>query len=78
MLALVASCDMHLEQMDVKTTFLHSDLEEQIYMELSVGFSKGLSGWLVCKLKRSLYESKHSSRRWYKHFDSNMFQIGYR
>ena len=26
MLALVASHDMHLEQMDVKTIFLHSDL----------------------------------------------------
>ena len=33
MLALVASHDMHLEHMDVKTTFLHNDLGEQIYME---------------------------------------------
>ena len=32
-LALVASWDMHLEQMDVKIAFLHGDLEEQIYME---------------------------------------------
>jgi hypothetical protein len=31
--ALVAHFDMALEQMDVKTTFLHGDLEEQIYME---------------------------------------------
>ncbi|KAL0423289.1 UNVERIFIED_CONTAM: Retrovirus-related Pol polyprotein from transposon TNT 1-94 [Sesamum radiatum] len=32
-LALVSSWDLHLEQMDAKTTFLHGDLEEQIYME---------------------------------------------
>ena len=32
-LALVAHYDMALEQMDVKTAFLHGDLEEQIYME---------------------------------------------
>jgi hypothetical protein len=32
-LALVAYYDMALEQMDVKTTVLHGDLEEQIYME---------------------------------------------
>jgi hypothetical protein len=32
-LALVAHYDMALGQMDVKTTFLHGDLEEQIYME---------------------------------------------
>lgn len=31
--ALVANRDMHLEQMNMKIAFLHSDLEEQIYME---------------------------------------------
>ena len=31
-LALVAQDDLYLEQMDVKTTFLHGDLDEEIYM----------------------------------------------
>ncbi|KAL0458150.1 UNVERIFIED_CONTAM: Retrovirus-related Pol polyprotein from transposon TNT 1-94 [Sesamum latifolium] len=39
-LALVASWDLHLEQMDVKTIFLHGDLEEHIYMEQSDGFTQ--------------------------------------
>jgi hypothetical protein len=30
---LIAHYDMALEQMDLKTTYLHGDLEEQIYME---------------------------------------------
>lgn len=32
-LGLAASLDLEVEQMDVKTAFLHGDLEEEIYME---------------------------------------------
>ena len=31
-LSLVVANDLHLEQLDVKTTFLHGDLEKEIYM----------------------------------------------
>ena len=37
-LALVASLDLELEQLDVKTTFLHGDLDEEIYMDQPKGF----------------------------------------
>ena len=33
LLALVAMEDMELQQLDVKTTFLHSELDEEIYMK---------------------------------------------
>ena len=31
-LSIVATKDFHLEQLDVKTIFFHSDLDEDIYM----------------------------------------------
>jgi hypothetical protein len=64
--------------MDVKITFLHGDLEEQIYMEQPEGFNQPGQEHLVCKLKKSLYGLKQSLRQWYKRFDSYMIKIGYR
>ena len=57
-LSLVATENLFLEQLDVKTAFLHGDLEEDIYMHQPEGFEvKGKEGY-VCKLKKSLYSLK--------------------
>ncbi|CAL8994262.1 unnamed protein product, partial [Prunus brigantina] len=74
LLALVAQFDLELAQLDVKTAFLHGDLEEEIYMSQPEGFKvAGKENW-VCKLQKSLYGLKQSPRQWYKRFDR--FMIG--
>ena len=77
LLALVAQFNIELEQLDVKTAFLHGDLEETIYMEQPEGFREAEKEDYVCKLKRSLHKLKQSPRQWYKRSDSYMLQIGY-
>jgi len=37
-MALVANFDLKLHQMDVKTTFLNCDLEDEVYMKQFEGF----------------------------------------
>ena len=77
-LGLAASLDLEVEQMDVKTAFLHGDLEEEIYMEQPEGFKvKGKEDY-VCRLKKSLYGLKQAPRQWYKKFESVMEEQGYK
>ena len=51
-----------VHQMDVKNSFLHSDLSEEIYMEQPQGFMQDSS--LVCRLKKYLYGLKQAPRAW--------------
>jgi hypothetical protein len=71
-LSLVVVEYLHLEQLDVKTTFLHGDLEEEIYMQQPQGYEVKEKENLVCRLKKSLYGLKKAPRQWYLKFDRFM------
>ena len=58
MLEIVATENLELIQLDVKTTFPHGDLKEEIYMEQPKGFVASGQEHLVCRLKKSLYDLK--------------------
>ena len=55
LLGIVAMHDLELEQLDVKTTFLHRELEEDIYMQRLEDFIVSRKEDYVCLLKKSLY-----------------------
>ena len=77
LLALVAMHDLELEQLDVKTAFLHGELEEEIYMRQPDGFVVEGKEDHVCLLKKSLYGLKQSPRQWYKRFYQFMLGHGF-
>ncbi|KAG8497073.1 hypothetical protein CXB51_008352 [Gossypium anomalum] len=72
LLGIVAMHDLELEQLDVKTTFLDRELEEDIYMQQPEGFIVSEKEDYVYLLRKSLYSLKQSPRQWYKRFDSFM------
>ncbi|GJW53374.1 retrovirus-related pol polyprotein from transposon TNT 1-94 [Tanacetum coccineum] len=76
-LAMYATYDLHLEQLDVKTAFLHGNLEEEIYMLQPEGFKQKGKENLVCRLNKSLYGLKQAPRCWYKRFDSFIRSLEY-
>ena len=51
-----------MHQFDVKTVFLHSPIEEEVYLEQPQG-SDGEK--LVCRLKKSIYDLKEAADNWY-------------
>jgi ATP-binding cassette subfamily B (MDR/TAP) protein 1 len=63
--------------MDVKTAFLHGDLEEEIYMHQPVGFEERGNESLVCRLRKSLYGLKQAPRQWYMKFENFMEENGF-
>jgi hypothetical protein len=63
--------------MKVNTTFLHGDLEEEIYMRQLECFAVTGNKEMFCKLKQSLYGLKQSPRMWYQKFDTYILGLGF-
>jgi hypothetical protein len=78
MMALVAHYNLELHQMDVKTTFLNGDLEENVYMAQPKGFVMEGKERMRCRLKKLIYGLKQASRQWYLKFDRTIKAFGFK
>ena len=58
LLSLAANLDWPLHQFDVKNAFLYGDLEEEVYMDILLGFETSSKTIGVCKLQKALYGLK--------------------
>ena len=58
MLAIAVQCDWEIRQIDVKTAYLHGELDEEIFMEPPEGFPA--PNGHVYRLKKALYGLKQA------------------
>jgi len=82
LLALVCENDWELEGMDVKTAFLHSHLEEKVFIDIPEGLHTEIAnttsaGRTVCELRKSIYGLTQSPRTWYGRINQFIIDHGF-
>nr|GEV57697.1 retrovirus-related Pol polyprotein from transposon TNT 1-94 [Tanacetum cinerariifolium] len=76
-LAYVAHKGFTMYQMDVKTSFLHGSLKEDVYVCQPEGFIDVDHLSHVYKLKKALYGLKQAPRAWYDELSTFLLQKGF-
>jgi hypothetical protein len=65
-------------QMDIKSSFLNGELEEEVYIDQPKGFQLSENVDYVCKLKKAVYGIKQDPRAWYSRLDKYLQQAGFK
>ena len=75
LLALSAKLGLEVHQMDVKTAFLNSVIDAEIYMIQPEGYVQDPT--LVCRLNKSLYGAKQAGRLWAQLLHTTLVKLEY-
>jgi hypothetical protein len=76
-LSLAISQGLSIHHLDVQNTFLHSVLEEDIYMKQPPGFEDSSKPTYHCKFNKALYSLKQAPHAWYSRLSSKLQVLGF-
>ncbi|MCO5593431.1 hypothetical protein L7F22_047445 [Adiantum nelumboides] len=74
--ALAAHYQFHLHQVNIKTAFLHGDLDEELYLQQPPHYEDSTSPHYVC-LHKAIYGLKQSPQQWYLKLHQFLIAHGY-
>jgi hypothetical protein len=78
LIGLAAQRGWKLFHMDVKTVFLHRDLDEEVYITQPRGFEISGNEHLVLRLNKAFYGLKQAPKMWYEKIDSYLRAQGFK
>jgi hypothetical protein len=81
-LAIAAHHHYFVDQLDVNTAFLNSQLKETVYMKVPAGYSEFVDATVtpsmhVLQLNKSIYGLKQAGRDWYETQHAAMISLGF-
>lgn len=76
-IAFAANHGWEIYRLDVKSTFLYGELNEDVYVEQPKGYVKNGSEHKVYELCKALYGLKHASRSWFSQIESYFIKEGF-
>lgn len=65
-------------QLDVKSAFLHGDLNEEVYVEQPPGYVIKEEEHKVYRLRKALYGLKQAPRAWYSRIEAYFMNEGFK
>ena len=77
LIAIAAQKDLQLHQLDVTTAFLNGQFEAEIFMKQPEGYVIKGKEHMVCRLKKSIYGLKQSSRCWNATLHFHLLDMGF-
>lgn len=76
-IAVAAYQNWSIYQLDVKSAFLHGELEETVFIDQPQGFMKRGNEGKVYKLRKALYGLKQAPRAWFSKIESYFIREGF-